>query len=209
MKYNYKMKVDDAIMINGGKSKKCYGTIISVKQKFALVKLTKDKKGDAIFGDKPVRVKKDYIVVCEQPPIEMPTNEDLKVVDTLDGQDIFNTIDDMLLKNKKVEVDSSSDHENSNPNEIAEKKKQVNFMINENNVKEPAITMDDAINFRDENMMLKLKMDSMVGFQSLACEEIATLKMEIKELKEQVTDSVRLDKLEKLEKVFKEILTTI
>jgi hypothetical protein len=207
MKYNYKMKVDDAIMINGGKSKKCYGTIISVKQKFALVKLTKDKKGDAIFGDKPVRVKKDYIVVCEAPPIEMPTDEDLKVVDTLDGQDIFDTIDDMLMSNKNIEEDSGSDHENSNPNEAV--KKQVNFMINENNVKEPAITMDDAINFRNENIMLKLKMDSMVGFQSLACEEIATLKMEVKDLKEQIADSVRLDKLEKLENIFKQILDTI
>jgi hypothetical protein len=197
------LKVDDSVKITGGKSKNCLATIVSVKAQFVMVSITKDKKGVSVFSDKPTKVKKIYCEVVEPPPIEMPTQEDLKVVDTLEDDNIFEMLDKKLSENK---AESESDHENSNPNEIAEKKKTVGFMINENNVKEPTITMDDAINYREENTMLKFKMESMVGFQSLACEEIAELKMDIKELKEQLADSVRV---EKLEAVLKKILDDI
>jgi hypothetical protein len=205
-KYNY-MKIDDCVKITGGKSKNCEAIIMSIKAQFAMVKITKDKKGTPMFSDKPTKVKKIYCELIEPSPIEMPTNDDLKVVDTLDDHNVFEMLDKKLSQNKK-EVESESDHENSNPNEIAEKKKKANtsFMINENNVKEPAITMDDAINYREENTMLKFKMDSMVNFQSLACQEIAELKMDIKGLKEQLADSIRL---EKLESVLKKILDDI
>ena len=199
------MKVDDSVKITGGKSKNCEAIIMSIKAQFAMVKITKNKYGDAMFSDKPTKVKKIYCEHIEPSPIEMPSQEDLKVVDTLEDDNIFDMLDKKLAQNKK-EDDSESDHFESNPNEIAEKKKKVDFMINENNVKEPAITMDDAINYREENTMLKFKMDSMVNFQSLACQEIAELKMDIKELKEQLADSIRL---EKLESVLKKILDDI
>ena len=45
----------------------------------------------------------------------------------------------------------------------------------------------------------------MIGFQSAACAEIAELKMVIKELKEQLGDSVRLEKLEEIKKLLNSI----
>ena len=45
----------------------------------------------------------------------------------------------------------------------------------------------------------------MVGFQSMACSEIADLKMEIKELRDQLNDSCRLDKIEQIKKLINTI----
>ena len=212
------MKIDEHVSITGGKSKKCEGILISIKNQFVMVKITKDKKGTPSFSDKPTKVKKEYIEVIAPPPIEMPTEADLKVVDSLEpSNDIFSVIDKQIddninnntddntddFLNSKFEVDS--DHENSNPNEIVELQKQEQYMINENNVKENAITMDDAINYRNNNMMLNLQLESMVGFQSVACKEIAELKMKVKELTEQLGDSVRLEKLEVIKKLVNDI----
>jgi hypothetical protein len=207
MSKNVELKVDDVIKVTGGKSKKCVGVVQQIRNQFVYVKLTTDKHGKALFNDKPTKVKKIYTEVIDAPPMEMPSAENLQVVDTLEpNKDIFDTIDQKLMESnistlvEEVVVDSSSDHEDSNPNDIAEKKK-VNFMINENNVKEPAITIDDAINFRDHNKLLQYQLDSMVGFQTAACGEIAELKCEIDELKEQLGDSVRKEKLEELKKL--------
>jgi len=186
------VKIDDSVKIIGGKSNKCEGIITSLKNVFVLVRITKDKMGKPVFGDKPIKVKKSYLDVIEPPPIEMPTQEDLVVVDTSNNQekDIFETIDTAMKENKKVTITEVVE-------EIKEEPKP-SFLINENNVKEPAPTIDDALNWKRDNQKLNLQLQSMLGFQTAACSEIADLKMTINELKEQLSDSVRLEKIEEL-----------
>jgi hypothetical protein len=211
------MKVDDCVRINGGKSKKCEGVVISLMTTFALVRITKDKKGVSVFGDKPTKVKKDYIEVVNPPPMEMPTENDLKVVDSFEpNKDIFETIDDSLKSNEghlnwqedQGVDEADSDHENSNPNELSQTKKvtiQDNYMINENNVKIPAITIDDAMNLKEENWKMKSQLDSMMKFQEEACKEVADLKWIIKDLQEQLDDSVRLEHIEELKNIINKL----
>lgn len=202
------LKIDDSVKINGGKSKKCEGTVTSLKKVFVLVTLTKDKKGEPMFCDKPIKVKRTYIEVIPPPAIEMPTQNDCVAVDNLEPclttiQDLENQLVDPHIETniKIVKVDvpadddtfkCDSDHENSNPNE----KKNVSFMINENNKKVPAITMDDAFNLKRDNEKLNLQLQSMMSFQGNACEEIAELQLQIKELKEQLEDTVPKHNLE-------------
>lgn len=199
------MKVDDSIRVNGGKSKKCEGTIVSVMKSFALVRISKDKKGVAVFSEIPTKVKKDYIEVISPPPMEMPTDNDLKYVDTLEpNKDIFETIDKAIVSNNissvvacETEEDSISDHENSNPNELSKQ----GYMVNENNVKQPIITMDDAMNLKEENWKLKTQLESMISCQGDWVKLEADLLWTIKDLKEQLDDSVRKEYIEELKEI--------
>jgi hypothetical protein len=206
------MKVDDCVRINGGKSKKCEGVIQSLMNTFALVRITKDKKGAPIFGDKATKVKKEYINVIEPPPLEMPTEDDLKQIDSFEpNKDIFEIIEQKLQPNNSLEEvinEPDSDHENSNPNELSQTKKATigeSYMINENNVKSPAITMDDALNLKEENWKMKTQLDSMMSFQGEACKEVADLKWIIKDLQEQLDDSVRLEHIEELKNIINKL----
>ena len=70
--------------------------------------------------------------------------------------------------------------------------------INENNVKEPALSMDDAMNLKEENWKLKTQLSSMLSFQGEACKEVADLKWLLKDLQEQLDDSVRKVYVEEL-----------
>ena len=213
------IKIDDNVLITGGKSNKCEAVVCDLKNVFCLVRITKDKHGKSVFGDKAIKVKKTYLEVIEPPPIEMPTQEDLVVVD---NEDIFKTIDDALAnpflnqnQDKKVtmkeEVEEiNSDTGEDNPNLVYEEDaKQLADnkanLVNENNVYSPAPTIDDALNWKRDNEKLNLQLQSMVGFQCSACAEIAELKMVVKELKEQLGDSVRLDKLEEIKKLLNSI----
>jgi hypothetical protein len=210
------LKVDDCVKINGGKSKKCEGVVITLMNTFALVRITKDKKGVAVFGDKPTKVKKEYIEVISPPPIEMPTETDLKQVDSFEpNKDIFEliekkVIEGMTMESKVEVIEVDSDHENSNPNELSQQIKKVSiggsYMINENNVKSPAITMDDAMNLKEENWKMKTQLESMMTFQGEACKEVADLKWIIKDLQEQLDDSVRLEHIEELRNILNNIL---
>jgi hypothetical protein len=207
------IKVDDCVRINGGKSKKCEGVVQSLMNTFALVRITKDKRGVPVFGDKATKVKKDYIKVIEPPPMEMPTEDDLKQVDSFEpNKDIFDIMEQNLKPNNSLEEvvnESESDHENSNPNELSQQVKKVtiqeNYMINENNVKSPAITMDDALNLKEENWKMKTQLESMMSFQGEACKEVADLKWLIKDLKEQLDDSVRLECIEELKNIINKL----
>ena len=195
-KYNImSVKIDDSVKIIGGKSNKCEGVITSLKNVFVLVRITKDKMGKPVFGDKPIKVKKSYLEVIEPPPIEMPTQEDLVVVDTPNNQekDIFETIDKVIKENKKVTIKEVVE-------EIKESKPYVppSVLVNENNVASPTPTIDDALNWQKDNQKLNLQLQSMLGFQMSACSEIADLKMRINELKEQLNDSVRKEHVEKM-----------
>jgi len=200
------MKIDDCVRINGGKSNRCEGIVVSLMNKFCLIRITKDKKGVPLFGDKPTKVKKDYIEVISPPPLEMPNQSDLKPVDNLDpNKDIFEIIDKKIIDGNS---DPDSDHENSNPNELSQFKNikiKKDYMITENNVKTPAITIDDAMNLKEENWKMKTQLDSMMSFQSGACKEVADLKWIIKDLQEQLDDSVRLEHIEELKNIINKL----
>tara|TARA_R110001583_G_scaffold87344_1_gene228045 strand:- start:857 stop:1465 length:609 start_codon:yes stop_codon:yes gene_type:complete len=193
------LKIDDCVLINGGKSKGYEGVITGLNNVFIMVRFTKDKKHTPLFADVSKKVKRAYISVIEPPAIEMPKDTDLKHVDTFDepNKDIFEMIDDKIAS--KV---SYKDPIQEVVEEVVEVIKEDTitppYMVNENNVKEPAITIDDAINYRNDNQKLTFKMDAMCMFQDKACQEIGDLKFEIKELKEQLADSCRLDKIEEL-----------
>ena len=202
------LKIDDNVRITGGKSNKCEAIVCDLKNVFCLVRITKDKHGKSVFGDKPIKVKKTYLEVIEPPPIEMPTQEDLVVVD---NPDIFKIIDEnkspFLNQNQDIITSTIEEvHEDtgeSNPNLVYQEDAKVlaeqkNVFINENNISCPAPTIDDALNWKRDNEKLNLQLQSMIGFQSAACAEIAELKMVIKELKEQLGDSIRLEKFQEL-----------
>ena len=172
--YNNMVKIDDSVKINGGKSNKCEGVVTSLKNVFVMVRITKDKKGKPVFGDNPIKVKKSYLEVIAPPAIEMPTEEDLVVVDTSTNQE------------KDIFINKS-------------------ILINENNVVMPAPTIDDAWNWKRDNEKLTLQLKSMVSFQSKACGEIAELQMVIKSLKEELGDSIRLDKIEQIKQLINSI----
>ena len=209
------IKIDDNVLITGGKSNKCEGIVCDLKNVFCLVRITKDKKGKSVFGDKSIKVKKTYLSVIEPPPIEMPTQEDLVVVD----KNIFDTIDENIaspflpqsqdiITSTIEEVHEETGESNSNlvyeedAKQLAENK---SILINENNISCPAPTIDDALNWKRDNEKLNLQLESMMSFQGNACAEIAELKMVIKELKEQLGDSVRLDIIEELKHLINSI----
>jgi hypothetical protein len=106
------------------------------------------------------------------------------------------------------EVDSETGEDN--PNLVYEEDAKVlteqkNVLINENNVYSPAPTIDDALNWRRDNEKLNLQLQSMISFQGNACAEIAELQMVIKELKEQLGDSIRLEKFQELKNLINNI----
>jgi len=192
------LKIDDCVLINGGKSKGYEGVITGLNNVFIMVRFTKDKKHTPLFADVSKKVKRAYISVIEPPAIEMPKDTDLKHVDTFDepNKDIFEMIDDKIAS--KVSYKDPIQEVVEEVVQVIKEDTKYGHMINENNVKEPAITIDDAINYRNDNQKLTFKMDAMCMFQDKACQEIGDLKFEIKELKEQLADSCRLDKIEEL-----------
>jgi gas vesicle protein len=212
------MKVDDSVRIIGGKSKGFEGVITSLNNVFIMVRFTKDKKQTPLFAEVSKKVKRIYLEVIEPPPIEMPKDTDLKHVDNLEEptQNIFDTIDEHIASHStflpqnqdkviKDVIEEVKEEVKEEPAEQVASLLKPPYMVNENNVKEPAMTMDDAINYRDDNVKLTYKMDAMMMFQNKACQEIGDLKFEIKQLKEQLDDSVCLDKIEELKKIINSI----
>jgi len=197
------LKVDDYVEMTGGKCKKCKGVITGIMKQYVSVRLTYDKKGEALHSQKSNKVKREHIKLIDAPPIEMPTEDDLKPVDTLEpNKDIFEVIDDKIKNKEPITTNVSESIE------IVEKedKKVVKVnptatFIDENNVSRPMLSIDDALNIRDENIRLKYQLESMVGFQSKACGEIAELKMTIDKLRDELSDSIRLEKVEELKSI--------
>ena len=96
--------IDDCVKMVGGKCKNCEGVIVKVMKLFCSVRLTKDKKGNPVFSDKPNKVKREHIIVIPPPAIEMPTSEDLKAVDDLEpNKNLLDDIDQKLIDECKTE----------------------------------------------------------------------------------------------------------
>ena len=189
------LKVDDCVFMKGGKCKGCNGVVEKVMKQYASVRITKDKKGVAQHGEKTTKVKREHLEIVSPPPVEMPTNDDLKFVDTLEpNKDIFQTIDEKIENKEPLTEDVK-----------VVKVNPVATIVNENNVSRPMLSIDDALNLQEENKRLNYKLECMLNFQKNAADEVANLKMEIDKLNEQLSDSVRLEKIEEL----KSILSTL
>tara|TARA_R110002051_G_scaffold317201_1_gene398046 strand:- start:2268 stop:2894 length:627 start_codon:yes stop_codon:yes gene_type:complete len=206
------INVDDSVQVTGGKWKGYTAQMITIRPTYCQMRLIKDKKGKDVEGNVSAKVKKCYLNKVEQAPIEMPTDEQLVNIDVTDNvsQTLFDSIDKKIMENKddslkihKVPAVTDSLETHKVP---AVTKMKVDFVINENNVKSPALTMDDCENLKKENFTLNTQLQSMMSFQGDACKEIADLKWIIKDLQEQLDDSVRLEHLEEIRTILNNIL---
>ncbi len=169
---------DDCVKMTGGKCKGCEGTIVKVMKLFCSVRITKDKKGQPVFSDKPSKVKRDHIVIVEPTPLEMPSGSDLKVVDDLEPtSNLIDYIDQKLAQESKVETVPPVE-------DIVEEVKPT--LIDEKGVRGSLPSIDDCINLRDENRFLKLQVESLISWQSHASAECAKFKKEVEDLKKQM-----------------------
>jgi len=199
--------IDDYVKMNGGKCKGCEGVIVSVMKKFCSVRLTKDKKGIALFSDKPNKVKRDHIEIIPATAIEMPSQDNLKPVDDLEpGANLLNYIDSKLIEestsqNVQVVTEEEQNKETGevNPNLMYDETPKKNaIIIDEKGVESVLPTIDDAINLRDENHKLKLQIEALVGWQSHASAECAKFRKNYMDLKKEFDVSITNKKEELL-----------
>jgi len=169
------LKIDDCVKMKGGKCKGAEGVVINIMKLFASVRLTKDKKGNPVFSDKPNKVKREHIEVIPPTPLEMPSTDDLKVVDDLEPtKNLIDEIDAKLISESKSE----------NIKTIVEEQPKLNAtLVDEHGCSSELPTIDDAINLRDENQRLKLQIESLVSWQTHASAECAKHRKDYMDLK--------------------------
>ena len=183
-KITYKMmNIGDSVKINGGASKGSEGIITSLKNVFAMVRLTKDKKGTPLFVDVSKKVKKCYVDIVEAPPIVMPSSDNLKHVDFIEEdvshESIFETIDSVLKNKESLQTNITEE-------------------VVEELVVEPEPTVDDNMNYKEDNEKLNYKMDSMMSFQIRACGEIADLKFADTKLRKRLRNATTLKEIKSI-----------
>ena len=184
-KITYKMmNIGDSVKINGGASKGSEGIITSLKNVFAMVRLTKDKKGTPLFVDVSKKVKKCYVDIVEAPPIVMPSSDNLKHVDFIEEdvshESIFETIDSVLKNKESLQTNITEE------------------VVVEELVVEPEPTVDDNMNYKEDNEKLNYKMDSMMSFQIRACGEIADLKFADSKLRKRLRNATTLKEIKSI-----------
>ena len=188
-KITYKMmNIGDSVKINGGASKGSEGIITSLKNVFAMVRLTKDKKGTPLFVDVSKKVKKCYVDIVEAPPIVMPSSDNLKHVDFIEEdvshESIFETIDSVLKNKESLQTNITEE--------------AVEEELVEELVVEPEPTLDDNMNYKEDNEKLNYKMDSMMSFQIRACGEIADLKFADTKLRKRLRNATTLKEIKSI-----------
>ena len=188
-KITYKMmNIGDSVKINGGASKGSEGIITSLKNVFAMVRLTKDKKGTPLFVDVSKKVKKCYVDIVEAPPIVMPSSDNLKHVDFIEEdvshESIFETIDSVLKNKESLQTNITEE--------------VVVEELVEELVVEPEPTVDDNMNYKEDNEKLNYKMDSMMSFQIRACGEIADLKFADTKLRKRLRNATTLKEIKSI-----------
>jgi len=185
-------RTDDCVKMVGGKCKGCEGVIVKVMKLFCSVRLTKDKKGNPVFSDKPNKVKRDHIVIIPPPAIEMPSSDNLKAVDNLEPlSNLIDEIDAKLINESKsqnvttlIEEVTNEETGESNPNFVYdETPKHTATLIDENGVKSQLPSVDDCINLRDENDRLRLQVEALVSWQSHASAECDKYRKDYDDLK--------------------------
>jgi len=169
------LKIDDCVKMKGGKCKGAEGVVVNIMKLFASVRLTKDKKGNPVFSDKPNKVKREHMEVIPPTPLEMPSNNDLKVVDDLEPtKNLINEIDEKLINESKTENIKTI---------VEEIPKQNATLVDEQGCSSGLPSIDDALNLRDENQRLKLQIESLVSWQTHASAECAKYRKDYIDLK--------------------------
>ena len=103
------LQIDMNVKVTGGKYKHCVGVLKEINAKFCKVELTRNEKNDTAFSPiKLQKVKKDFVVEHPEPLIvEMPTENDIKVVEHFPGEqssDIMELIDNAMKDKEIAEV---------------------------------------------------------------------------------------------------------
>ena len=203
-KITYKMmNIGDSVKINGGASKGCEGTITALKNVFAMVRLTKDKKGTPLFVDVSKKVKKCYIDIVEAPPIVMPSSDNLKHVDFVEEEEVsesmFETIDS-VLKNKELShnMNCIEEVEDIWQGELEPEPEPPAVAEQPASLEQPELTLDDYMNCKEDNEKLNYKIDSMMSFQVRACGEIADLKFADSKLRKRIRTATTLKEIKSI-----------
>lgn len=188
------LKIDDEVNVLKGQWKGHTGRMTTVRPTYCSMLLLTDKIGNKVEGNIIGKVKRDFLEKKAPNPIEMPTADQLVLVDT-----------DGFVEDEKV---SSIDSLTDNLKEQLKTEAIQGIMTHETGVSEPAMTMDDAYCIRDERDKLRLQVQSMLGFQGTACSEIADLQLQVKKLKDELMfkikeceDAVNHYEHDKLEKI--------
>ena len=179
------IKVGDSIKVIGGVHKHCAGILRELKPTFCKVELTQNVKKKTTFEPTLRKVKKEFMELwAEDIIIEMPSSENLKVVDHFPEEEpnLMNAIEEALEKksphakldtpflpqsqDKKKKPTKKSKKEkklidkilNEMPSPIAESDSaplKEGECITENHIVEKTITMSAAEQWREECLKLR------------------------------------------------------
>ena len=176
------IKVGDSIKVIGGVHKHCAGILRELKPTFCKVELTQNVKKKTTFEPTLRKVKRDFMGLwAEDVIIEMPSSENLKVVDHFPEEEpnLMNAIEEALEKKsphaKTPFLPQSQDKpikKNKKEKKVSKKDKILNEMpsptpesdsaplkegecITENHIVEKTITMSDAEQWREECLKLR------------------------------------------------------
>lgn len=183
------LKIDDEVNVLKGQWKGHTGRMTAVRPTYCSMLLLTDKIGNKVEGNIIGKVKRDFLEKKAPNPIEMPTADQLVLVDT----------DGFVADETVSSIDSLTD----NLKEQLKNDAIKGIMIHETGISEPAMTMDDAYCIRDERDKLRLQVQSMLGFQGTACSEIADLQLQVKKLKKEL-EAVSNDKLLRIKNILDE-----
>jgi hypothetical protein len=179
----------DYIRMNGGAYKGWCGVVERMKPTFCVVEFKINKKGETLHTDRLKKCARKFMEVVPPEPIEMPTMENCVVVDDVEETLPANLIEEL----EKTLEDNTTNKEN--------------IMIDEDCVPRPALMMDEAYKYKEENEKLKLELAyyHSVNIGDLF-RKLSLLEHEVEQLREaKKWQGVELEKLDG----FKELLDKI
>ena len=195
------LQIDMNVKVTGGKYKHCVGVLKEINAKFCKVELTRNEKNDTAFSPiKLQKVKKDFVVEHPEPLIvEMPTENDIKVVEHFPGEqssDIMELIDNAMKDKEIPEVKTTITDVSACDMPVLEEGQ----CITENHVIKTAISMSEAEKLKDDNDKLR---ETLATYQHYKIDEIirelADLRVDYKNLYEEWSakdvEIIRLNKL--------------
>ncbi len=155
--------IDMVCKVFGGKYKHCVGVLKEINNAFCKVELTRNIKKNEVFSPvKLQKVKKSFIKKYDEPLIvEMPTMEDIKVVEHFpdENPDLLNYIENELDKKEPastmaVEIEEVAPEPEPDaviPDPVLEAGEE----ITENHVIRKTLSMDEANKIEVENLKLR------------------------------------------------------
>jgi len=183
----------DYVRMNGGAYKGWCGVVERMKPTFCIVEFKINKKGETIHTDRQKKCARKFMEVVPPEPMDMPTMDDCMVVD-----DVDNTLSKTLIE----ELTETLANNTSTP--LVSK---TSMIINEECVPKPALMMDEAYEYKEENEKLKLELEyyRSVNIGELF-KKLSLLEHEVEQLREaKKWQGIELDKLDG----FKELLVKI